>query len=203
MILTCPDCATRYMTKPEAIGPNGRTVRCASCSATWFVAAEEALKATAQTVQPAPIPAMPAPPTPAPRRAPRAQLHTEGRSVSDPVNKSEPDDFAPPSAAGLMRQKTEKKRASRRLMSVGAMWLVTLSILSAGALSAYVFRQDIVESYPQSATLYKAFGVDVANGGLVLLSPSGKLKCLPEKSPRAKHSALRPNIPTSRSMPSA
>ena len=165
MILTCPDCATRYMTKPEAIGPNGRTVRCANCSATWFVASEDAAQSAVQaaSVTPAPVPA----PAPITTRKPRAVPTDTGRSVADPVNRQEPDDFAPPSAAGLMRQKTEQKRASRRLMSVGAMWLVTLSILSAGVLSAYVFRQDVVEAYPQSATLYKAFGVDVAKGGLV------------------------------------
>jgi len=40
MIITCPDCQTRYKTTPKAIGPNGRTVRCASCSSSWFVPAE-------------------------------------------------------------------------------------------------------------------------------------------------------------------
>ncbi len=167
MILTCPDCATRYMTKPEAIGPNGRTVRCASCSATWYVAAPDLVDSAGPA---APVAAAVPAPTPRPvrNRRPRAK-NTEGRSVADPVNTPEPEaeDFAPPSAAGLMRQKTEQKRAARRLMSVGAMWLVTLSILSAAALSAYVYRQDVVEAYPQSATLYKAFGVNVAKGGLV------------------------------------
>lgn len=169
MILTCPDCATRYMTKPEAIGPNGRTVRCANCSATWFVSSEQAVEAAAPAtparpdVASAPVPA-PADVEPL-RRNPRAIKDPNSRSVSDPVNA--PDDFAAPSAASVMREQTEQKRAGRRLMSVGAMWLVTLALLSAGALSAYVFRQDIVDTHPKSATLYNAFGVQVAKGGLV------------------------------------
>jgi len=42
MIITCPECQTRYKASEEAIGINGRTVRCASCTATWFVPAPHA-----------------------------------------------------------------------------------------------------------------------------------------------------------------
>ena len=35
MILTCPECASRYQVDGGSIPPQGRTVRCVSCSATW------------------------------------------------------------------------------------------------------------------------------------------------------------------------
>lgn len=36
MQITCPDCSARYLVKPEAIGANGRKVKCTRCSSTWF-----------------------------------------------------------------------------------------------------------------------------------------------------------------------
>ncbi len=38
MILHCQNCDTKYATTPEAIGPQGRTVRCAKCGHSWFQA---------------------------------------------------------------------------------------------------------------------------------------------------------------------
>ncbi|MBN8530260.1 MAG: zinc-ribbon domain-containing protein [Alphaproteobacteria bacterium] len=35
MILTCSECATRYVVKPASIPAGGRTVRCAKCGHTW------------------------------------------------------------------------------------------------------------------------------------------------------------------------
>lgn len=43
MILTCPSCTMRYIVSEGAIGPHGRTVRCAHCSHQWFEQAEEGL----------------------------------------------------------------------------------------------------------------------------------------------------------------
>jgi predicted Zn finger-like uncharacterized protein len=36
MVVTCPNCGSRYAVDPLAIGPAGRTVQCAGCHHRWF-----------------------------------------------------------------------------------------------------------------------------------------------------------------------
>lgn len=41
MILTCPNCASRFLLAAQALAPNGRHVRCSNCSETWFQEPDE------------------------------------------------------------------------------------------------------------------------------------------------------------------
>ena len=40
MMITCPDCSTAYRVSPAALGPDGRSVKCARCGTRWHASAE-------------------------------------------------------------------------------------------------------------------------------------------------------------------
>jgi len=160
MILTCPECSTRYLTKEDAIGSNGRTVRCAKCETTWFVASEadelalQDNRAPVEDIVPvsAGIAAATTPDIAFSQNAPAVPA-------------------AEPGAHVVMRDKVDQQRRRRRLTSVGLIWAVPLVLLFIAAILGYVFRQDIVNGVPQTATIYKSLGVDVTLSGLNIEDP--------------------------------
>lgn len=66
MIIACPACATRYVVPDSAIGPEGRSVRCAKCKHSWYQDGPEFAERVADTD------AMSSPPASTAMRAPEA-----------------------------------------------------------------------------------------------------------------------------------
>jgi len=81
MILECSECHARYLVPDSAIGPAGRTVRCASCRHSWFQG--PAVVDLAEIGTPAPPVAAPSP-VPEAASEPEAPAATESPAMPEP-----------------------------------------------------------------------------------------------------------------------
>ncbi|MFC7377312.1 MJ0042-type zinc finger domain-containing protein [Brevundimonas sp. GCM10030266] len=143
MILTCPSCATSYFTPDDAIGANGRTVRCKTCKHTWRATLEEPLELSAS-----------APEEPA----------SFGRR-DEPAAESLAETPAP-ELPRAFRARAEQQRRLRRAATHGVVWAGVASGFAALLAAAWLFRVDVVEMAPRTAAAYAAVGLTVNPTGL-------------------------------------
>ncbi|MBU6372995.1 MAG: zinc-ribbon domain-containing protein [Alphaproteobacteria bacterium] len=150
MILTCPSCQTRYFADDSSIGANGRTVRCASCSHTWFCQGPLVLD------QNAPDDLLPA--ASASERPPLTRDQVERMRLAASGMGGSP-------VARLRQQQAERERRDRVRVAIGA-WTGAGVALAASAAGAVVFREDIATMWPNAAGAFAAVGLDVNVYGL-------------------------------------
>lgn len=149
MILTCPECSTNYIAKDGAIGPNGRSVRCATCKTVWYVEGVDPDAMALEDNQTVLI---------------TSEVETESQIEPRAVPQ-----MAPPATVGahvLLRDKADALKLSKRKRAIRLIWALPLTLLAVALILALVKRQAIVESFPKSATLYQAFGLNMKTNGL-------------------------------------
>jgi len=194
MILTCPKCATRYLTQDDSIGPNGKTVRCTRCETTWFVAADldelglkdnQAIGLTAASVaagKPSDVKKQPE------NKPPKLAIGTLDQAqapITDQLSENTRG------AHVEIRDRADDKRRRQRLRTVGMIWLIPIFILCMAAGLTYMMRQDIVRKIPATATLYKQLGIDVSLSGLSLEDPVTRTTLIEGKTLLVVNGAVR------------
>lgn len=140
MIVTCPSCETRYRVDPEAITVRSGRVRCAACGHGWKVSEEEL------------TPAEPA--KPSLRKTP----------VDSGPKPASPMEAVNPHEVVRKRAETRRQRARKTVESAG--WAVVAACCLTVLGAAFLFRVDIVDAFPRSASAYAAIGLDVNPHGL-------------------------------------
>lgn len=170
MRIECPSCAAGFEVSPSALEPNGRTVRCAACKATWFAAAPTLVLADgmiATTPASAPVPA---PLISEEDRFQHEALTATGRDAEEPIATvddapaiSPVEEVAPPPP----KRKTVSRyvpAASRRTRNFpfGAIAALLAILVTFGLVS----RESFVRAAPELATLYAAAGFPVNLRGL-------------------------------------
>jgi predicted Zn finger-like uncharacterized protein len=155
MILTCPECATRYFLPDVQIGVTGRKVKCAQCGASWREFGQADPEAAAAAVA-----------------AARGQSPA-AIAASPPTAEPEPDEAFAPGAARraeiLREKKAQAERKSKQAASVNAaVWAGLVAAVAFALVLSAVFREQVVRLWPGTASAYAAVGLPVNAAGLLI-----------------------------------
>lgn len=145
MILTCPACQTRYEVDAAKFPPQGRNVRCARCGEVWHASGVS----------------LPPPPPPPPAwepEPPRAEVYAQPET-RDPEPQNDDYSYSEPAAP------SEPKQWPRKL-GLMAGWAGLVAVVLIIGVVASVYRQEVVEAWPKTATLYSKLGMKVNAIGL-------------------------------------
>ena len=160
MILTCPECATRYFLPDVQLGAAGRKVKCAQCGHSWreFPQPEDegaepsAAGAVAESADPARNPFA---------AALQAEAAAEAEEAVSPA--------ALRRAEILREKKAEAERKSKQAATVNAaVWAGLAGAIALTLVLAAVFREQVVRVFPGAATAYAKVGLPVNAAGLLI-----------------------------------
>jgi predicted Zn finger-like uncharacterized protein len=160
MILTCPSCTKSYFTPDEAVGANGRRVRCQSCAHVWLATHDAPLELTS---------AVPVPSAPVPDPA----LVQTGFGKRDEAD-AELSETAAPELPKAFRARAEQQRRLRKAATHGAVWAGLASVFIGLIAAAWLFRIEIVDVFPRAGAAYAAVGLPVNPTGLEFEAISAK-----------------------------
>lgn len=176
MIITCPECHTRYKVDPASFGPKGRRVRCTNCDNMWTQGPSEEVAETVDpeaplgaepagaTEEAAPEPAGAEPqagaaethPAPAPEPIPEAAVP---RAESEPLQEAAPKPELPSvAAAGPNRRQPEGRGAAAEKRGKVLGWIALITVTAAVLVGGALTRDSIVRVWPPAERIYQAAG---------------------------------------------
>jgi predicted Zn finger-like uncharacterized protein len=161
MILTCPECATRYEADAAKFPAEGRKVRCAKCGNVWQQAGPAIDSGPDVIPPPADVP-KPAPEEETPAEAVAAIRRSSFAPKLEPVA-VEDDQARVPTKPPTPRKKS---RGFARKFGAFVGWLALVGVVLVICFSAAMYRQQIVTAWPQSASLFARLGMGVNARGL-------------------------------------
>lgn len=139
MILSCPECQTRYRVEADQFPPAGRrVVRCTKCGQMWQQGAPE------------------------PETVPEVAAAAIGKT-QDPVNAA-----ASTSVAGQTATPRASARSWAERLGLVAGWAALAVMIFLIGWTTYRFRQQIATLWPQSSAIFASFGVAVNAHGIAI-----------------------------------
>jgi predicted Zn finger-like uncharacterized protein len=157
MLLTCPSCETRYQVDEAAIDrAAGRQVRCANCGYLWHFAPSLEEHAP-QSATARPTAGSARPPAGSTTAAAQAMMADAGVLEADPASPfATPLDLGSAAAPAVGRMGP----GLRGLLQLGAVLIVAAVIVV-----PILARNTVVESWPESAKVYNAVGLNTPAPG--------------------------------------
>lgn len=156
MILTCPECASRYFVDDSKVGAAGRVVRCAACGTRWTARNEDALDLFEEPS--------------AADLAGEPNLTALGGAADSAADDSEtPVDQLPgEELPKVFRARADAERRLKEAKTTGLVWggMVAVMILLLGA--AWLNNINVAKLWPGTAGAYAFINRPVNTVGLVV-----------------------------------
>jgi len=152
MILTCPQCATRYFLPDAQVGREGRAVKCTACGTVWRV---ESVAEPEPEVEPE-------------HEAP--SHHFEPEPEQAPPDPEEEFAAAAQRRAEILRQKKAEAERKQRQAAVitGAVWAGVAAAIALCLALGLILRIQVVRWWPGTATAYAALGMPINASGMLI-----------------------------------